>query len=151
MRRLGLFIALVVVLAAAADAIGATVRAGRYEGLTKQGQFLKFDVTRDRRHVVQFAVGAVVVKCPDENQTALPISRTSRSRRYKLDARGRFRIVHSSRRAAESYVVSGQVKGRRATGTLRMKQRVTPDYAPDPGGTVTCDSGTVGWSAKLKK
>jgi hypothetical protein len=135
MRRAIAVIVCLAALGTAAASLAAPTR-GRYEGLTAQAQFLRFDVTADRRHVVQFAVGYVGMFCPNDNQTSGTIPKTSRSRRFKVDSKGRFGFK------LKNYSVTGRVGAKRATGTLRM----TEDGAAGP-----CDSGTVKWTARLKR
>ena len=151
MRRLIVVMVCAAMVAGAAQAATADVAPGRYEGRTDQGQFLTFRVTDDRRYAIQVAVGSVVVFCPDESQPAVPIRKTSRSRRFRIDSKGRFTVRPASRTPAGDYVVRGRIKGRRATGTVRMKARVDANGEPSSTGETACDSGTVPWSAKLKK
>jgi hypothetical protein len=134
---------------AVADASTA-VAPGRYEGRTAQTQFMMFNVAPDRRAVVQLAVGVVGMDCSDGNQTTVPIRKTPKSKRYRLDSKGRFTVTPPKASATGDYRVRGHVKGHRATGTVRMTARVNARGAPDPAGEVTCDSGTVAWSVKLK-
>jgi hypothetical protein len=130
---------------AAAAAEAATSTAGRYEGRTEQSQFLRFNVAADRRHVLEFAIGVVGMNCSDDTQTSVPVAKTSRSRRFKIDSKGRFGI------RSRDYRICGRVGARRATGTVRMAIRVDSSGRPDPAGAVTCDSGTVRWSARPRR
>ena len=141
MRLRILGVACVVATTATVAAQAATPERGRHEGRTDQNQFLKFKVAADRRHVAEFAVGAVSMNCSDGSQFGEPVPSTGRKRRFKIDSKGRFTIER------RDYRVRGRVSGRRATGTVRMASRLPSS----DGGTVACDSGTVKWSTRLRR
>jgi hypothetical protein len=144
LRRVAVVVLCAAAIAGAAAADAATLVSGRQEGLTSQSQFMRFTITADRRYVVQLAIGAVVMNCPDGSQNGVPIEKTSRARRFKIDSKGRFTVKPAKKPRKADYVLRGRIQGRRATGSVRMVDR-------DSGGAVTCDSGTLSWSTKHKK
>jgi len=68
--------------------------------------------------------------------------------------RGRFRVRFLSDRGATKTIVSGTVRGKRASGRLLINERYSATanaqgFTPlDPHGTVLCSSGSIRWSAR---
>jgi hypothetical protein len=69
---------------------------------------------------------------------------------------GRFSDSFKDDKGAFITKITGRIKGKRASGKLRVRERYgdVPDangFTPlDPKGSVSCDSGTVRWTAKSK-
>lgn len=117
---------------------------GNVAGKTKP--VVQFTATRKR--VKQLDIDPLQVTCADGVKGALNLPGTPARRSLKV-TRGRFGLTVKAAGADSDYAgtkLTGRLKGRRATGTVRIVYR--KPSSTDPQGT-KCDTGKRKWSAQL--
>ncbi|MBN1527612.1 MAG: hypothetical protein JW895_01025 [Thermoleophilaceae bacterium] len=104
--------------------------------------------TATRKRVKQFEVDPQQVTCPDGAKGALNLPGTPAKRSLKV-IRGRFGLTVKASGADPEYAgtkLTGRLKGRKATGTIRIVYR-KPSATAAQG--VRCDTGKRRWTAQL--
>jgi hypothetical protein len=120
---------------------------GPYAGKVamKSKPVVEFEVTRKR--VKQLDFDALPVTCADGLEGALNLPGRPDRRSLKI-TRGRFglSVKPSADRAYAGTKLTGRLKGRKASGTVRIVYR-----KPSPTNPlgIKCDTGKRKWSAKL--
>ena len=113
---------------------------------TKEKSQVEFTATRTR--VKQLDIDSQHVTCSDGVKGALNLPGNPAKRTLKLK-RGRFEMAVKATGADSEYAgtrLTGRLKGRKATGTIRIVYR-----KPSTGGVAgtKCDTGKRKWSARL--
>jgi hypothetical protein len=112
---------------------------------------LTFVATRTR--VRRLSFDAQAVRCSDGRRGAInlpgPVAKRSARLRH---ARFDLRYGRADHPAQAGSRVAGRLRGKRASGTVRMVLRLNAATgAIDPAGTVVCDTGKLKWTAKRGK
>jgi hypothetical protein len=113
---------------------------------TKTKPTVEFTTTRTR--VKQLDIDTLQVTCADGAKGALNLPGTPEKRTLKVK-HGRFGLAVKASGADPAYAgtrLTGKLKGRKATGTIRIVYR--KPSATDPQGT-KCDTGKRKWTALL--
>jgi hypothetical protein len=106
-----------------------------------------------KTRVRRLSFDAQRVRCSDGRRGAInlpgPVAKRSARLRH---ARFDLRFSRSDYPAQAGSRVAGRLKGRKASGTVRMVLRLNASSGEiDPAGTIVCDTGRLKWSAKLGK
>jgi hypothetical protein len=102
------------------------------------------EFTATKKRVKKLTFGSLRVTCSDGSRGAVNLPGTPAKRSYRL-RRGRFVFTVKASGADPQHAgtrVTGRLKGRKATGTVRIVLRRS-----SPTGTLVCDTGRHKWSA----
>ena len=141
-----------VLLTSVAVAQGA-VRSGGYKGKTVKGSPISFKVTKGKRGrgkaISRFVFSRVTLACSDDRPVVTEGKFSSGRKRLPITRSGRFAVVVRYMNGGR-WTARGRVRGRRATGTLRVKVRYNGDDKPTPRGSIRCDSGKLRFKARRR-
>lgn len=140
--------ALVVTAVTGASVAEAAVSPGTFTGQTKAKDPVGITVSGSR--VTNAYLEGVHMKCTDEDQydTLKGKYRMQAKSRASISSSRRFTVKKTTHGGASTWTLSGRFnsKGSGATGTLRIQQRFNIQNYLDPKGTITCDSGKLGFT-----
>jgi hypothetical protein len=152
-RRLVLVSIAIVALLGSAVAVQAASSApsGLYKGKTAKGKTrVSLRITKAKR-LVHFRFRRIALKCSDDDTLRIPYKDKldSGPKRLKVYDNGTFafRVSYDN---GGNWTVHGRIRGKRATGRLRLKVRFNTDSRTDPHGKVVCDSGKRKFSARRR-
>jgi hypothetical protein len=142
----------VLALVGAAGAFGvaegtAAVSKGQYLGKTEGGRPVQFKVLSDSKTLIKF-ITELPAQCEGERQFFGTVF-TQGYEKFPISRTGRFTLKPKRGQSTHDYTVRGTIKGKKATGTVRVIMHVDERGVPDAGGN-KCDTGTVRWTAKTK-
>jgi hypothetical protein len=143
-------VALVVGTLGAAAVAEAVVTPGFYSGQTAQRADVSLRVISNRRAVITYFFEGAVLGCSNGENIQLNGFRTPRSQRFPI-RNGRFGLQAQGSNGAVAAQIRGRIRSPRVTGTIRMVARMNENGELDPNGSITCDSGEVPWSARLRR
>lgn len=130
----------------------AAVSSGTFTGATTAKDPLGFKVRSGR--VVSFYFEHVQTNCSDKDHFPTPSGKdrvqTPASKRFKITSSGKFAIKARNPRTGFGWDAKGQFAGNGTTarGTLKVFARFNDENYQDPKGHITCNSGTLRWTAK---
>ena len=148
-KRITATVTVAALLAALAVAADAAVRRGDYKGQTRQDARVSFRVLNKKQLVRYFLQGAVL-GCSRGRNLQLEGFTTSSRERIPINARGKFAFSADNDDESVAADVSGTIRTARATGTIRMVATINDQRDLDPDGGITCNSGSVSWTAKKR-
>ena len=144
---------LAAVVAAIACTCGvAEAAAGAYRGKTTAGDpvVLKVD---NRGRVYAFSYEGVRLECSDRTEVDTPsgVNRVQTgSARFRVARNGRWSISRREARTGFGWDATGRLRGRKATGALRVFATYDEQDNQDPDGSVRCESGRLGFALKRR-
>jgi hypothetical protein len=122
---------------------------GDYEGTVATAGKPTIEFVATKRRVKRIATGGIRATCADGRVGGLNLPGSVAKRWAKL-RKARFDLRFSKARfpAQAGTRVTGRLKERSASGTLRIMLRVSASSGNvDPEGTVVCDTGKRKWTA----
>jgi hypothetical protein len=130
---------------------GAAIKAGFYKGKTAQQATVSLRVLKSKKFVVKYSLEGAVLECSDGQNRQFQGFTTGSSDRVAIkQSTGRFGFNIGNSDQSVVVRVKGRIKAPRATGTIRMVAALNEQDELDPNGSITCDSGSVPWSAKRR-
>jgi hypothetical protein len=126
------------------------VKRGTFAGSTSEGDPLGFKVDRKGR-VVAFHFEEVSLSCSDGDTVSTPRIVTPAGERFAVRS-GRFGISSTNAVTGFGWDAKGtfRSRGRRATGTLRVRARFNERNEQDADGSIRCASASLTWSARRR-
>jgi hypothetical protein len=150
-KRVIVVVLVATLVGAMATAAFGAVRAGRYGGKTVQDARVSFTVLANKRFVVRYRLEGAVLDCSNNDSIQLEGFTTPLSNRIPIRAStGRFSFGVESGDVSVGAEVTGTIRSPRAFGTIRMAARLNDQGELDPNGDITCDSGSVRWTARRR-
>jgi hypothetical protein len=108
-------------------------------------------VLKSKKFVVKYSLEGAVLECSDGQNRQFQGFTTGSSDRVAIkQSTGRFGFNIGNSDQSVVVRVKGRIKAPRATGTIRMVAALNEQDELDPNGSITCDSGSVPWSAKRR-
>jgi hypothetical protein len=138
------------VLGGAAATAEAAVKAGVYKGKTEQNAAVSLKVISSKKAVINYSFEGAVMDCSDGQTRQLNGFKSPSSVKFKLNRKAEFGFEVPGADGAVLVQVAGKIKAPKATGGLRMQALFNDQGQLDPNGTVSCDSGAIGWLAKRR-
>jgi hypothetical protein len=150
--------AAVVALAAGVAVADGAVRTGKYTGKHRKGGPVSFKVSKKgkSKRISNFRFSKLTLRCSDGQQFVPEGGFGSGRKRLRMGRKGRF-TVFVQYVDGGNWTARGRIKGRKATGTVRLRVRFNPSADPDgddvpaPNGRIRCDSGKVKFSARRRR
>jgi hypothetical protein len=123
---------------------------GSYSGETSGGQDVSFSATKKK--VVDFAFSDIPVVCTDgvarvagqRGSDPISIKKSRKNGKFAF-ANGKYGTTPAQFGFATK--VNGTLKKKKASGTLRVYYRTSPDGGLSEDGSVECESAPIRWKA----
>ena len=138
-------------LAVSVPAAPAAIKRGSFAGATSAADPVSFRVDR-RGRVMSFSFDAVTLSCTDGDEVATPRVLTPRRERFRV-RRGRFGISARNEQTGFAWDADGRFRnrGRRATGTLKVRASFNEANEQDADGPIRCQSDSLTWSVRRRR
>jgi hypothetical protein len=137
----------------------AAVRTGKYSGKLNKGGPVSFKVWKAKRgkarKISNFKFSKATLHCSDGRDFVPKGGFGSGRKRLRIARNGRF-VVIVEYVDGGTWTARGRIKGRKATGTVRLRVRFNPSSDPDgddvatPNGRIRCDSRRVKFTARRR-
>ena len=104
----------------------------------------------NKKQLIRYFLEGGVLRCSRGRNLQLDGFTTSSRERIPINARGKFAFSADNDDESVAVDVSGTINTARATGTIRMVATINDQRDLDPNGDITCNSGSVSWTAKKR-
>jgi hypothetical protein len=145
-RHLAAAIGVIALSGGVAEAVG-----GGFRGKTSAGDPVGLKVD-GRGRVYAFFYEGVRLECSDGTEVDTPSGANrvqTGGARFRVAKNGRWSISREERTGFR-WDAAGRLRGRKATGTLRVFATYDEQDNQDPDGSVRCESGRLGFALKRR-